>query len=63
MQVLHEYDGYSLELVLYRVSTWGEARCVRVNDARWVSPEEFGEYEFPGADQRTVDALLGRGSA
>lgn len=63
MQILHEYDGYALELVLYRVSAWGEARCVRVHDARWVRPEDFGEYEFPGADQRTVDALLGRGGA
>lgn len=63
MQVLHEYEGYSLELVLYRVSAWGEARCLYVHDARWVPPEEFGEYEFPGADQRTVDELLGRGSS
>jgi hypothetical protein len=32
---------------------------VLVNDFRWVAPEEFGEYPFPGADQQTVDALLG----
>ena len=27
-------------------------------DLRWVGPEEFGNYRFPGADQQTVDALL-----
>jgi 8-oxo-dGTP diphosphatase len=62
MQVLHAYEGYDLELLLYQVSARGEPRCLRVHDARWVLPEEFGQYEFPGADQRTVDALLGRES-
>ena len=30
----------------------------QVADVRWVKAEEFSEYEFPDADQRTVDLLL-----
>ena len=28
-------------------------------EARWVSPEDFDQYEFPGADQASVSRLLG----
>jgi hypothetical protein len=36
----------------------GEPRALRVADVRWVRPEAFGDYRFPGADQQTVDKLL-----
>lgn len=62
MQVRHAYEGYVLELLLYQATALDEPRCLRVNEVRWVLPEDFDRYEFPGADQRTVDALLGRSS-
>lgn len=58
LQVSHAYAGYTLDMVVYRCGVIGEPRPVRVADVRWVRPEEFGSYRFPGADQQTVDALL-----
>lgn len=52
----HDYEGYSVELVLY------EARLVtrelepkRVKEFRWVAADEFGQYPFPPADRSTMD--------
>ena len=59
LHLSHEYATYTLDLVVYRAGCRGEPRAQRVHDFRWVLPEEFDQYEFPGADQRTVDALLG----
>lgn len=61
MHVSHEYDTYTLDLMVYRVSiTAGEPSCEGVHAVKWVTPQEFSDHEFPGADQQTVDALLGR---
>lgn len=62
LHVAHEYDRYILDLMVYRVVLGGEEpRPLGVRDLRWVEPTAFGDYTFPGADQQTVDALLGRG--
>lgn len=58
LQVTHPYSHYELEMVVYRCALVGEASPRRVNAVRWVRPDEFGDYQFPGADQLTVDALL-----
>ncbi len=61
MHVSHEYDSYTLDLMVYRVSiTTGEPSSLGVHAFKWVTPQEFSQHEFPGADQQTVDALLGR---
>ncbi len=61
MHVSHEYDTYTLDLMVYRVSiTGGEPEARGVHAFKWVTPQEFSDHEFPGADQQTVDALLGR---
>lgn len=61
MEVEHAYDAYDLTLAVYRATlaegAVPEAR--RVEAFAWVTPEELGDYEFPGADQRTVDELVG----
>lgn len=59
LHLSHEYEDYTLDLVVYRATTPDEPQCLRVHDFRWVAPGEFDQYEFPGADQRTVDQLLG----
>jgi len=59
MHVSHEYDRYTLDLLVYRASTADEPQPLGVHTVRWVPPSEFDQYEFPGADQQTVDALLG----
>ncbi len=59
LHLSHEYEGYTLDLVVYRATTTDQPRRLRVHDFRWVKPQDFDKYEFPGADQRTVDQLLG----
>jgi len=59
LHVTHEYEGYTLDLLVYRATTADQPRAIRVHDARWVPAAEFDQYEFPGADQQTIEALLG----
>ncbi|MCB9793966.1 MAG: (deoxy)nucleoside triphosphate pyrophosphohydrolase [Alphaproteobacteria bacterium] len=61
LHVAHEYDEYVLDLLVYRAALRPglEPAPLRVRDVRWVEPVEFANFEFPGADQKTVDALLG----
>jgi 8-oxo-dGTP diphosphatase len=61
MEVSHSYDSYTVDLRAYRVAVLGAPRPLRVHDLRWVLPEDFDRYTFPGADQATVSALLGLG--
>ncbi len=58
MEVSHEYDRYHLDLLVYYAETRDAPVAAYVNDVRWVHPDDFGGYTFPGADQQTVDALL-----
>lgn len=58
--MVHDYEGYSVTLVIYAARLLSEElRAVRVNDFRWVPSDEFERYEFPPADQATMDKLLG----
>ena len=62
LAVTHEYDRYTLDLMVYRASiTKGEPQCLKVHAIQWVKPSDFSNYKFPGADQATVDQLLGEG--
>lgn len=58
LHVTHGYEGYTLDMVVYRCTLLGEPKLLRVQELRWARPEAFGDYRFPGADQQTVDALL-----
>ena len=58
LRVEHEYDRYTLDLLVYRCTTSDMPSAIRVHALRWVPPDQFDQYEFPGADQQTVDALL-----
>ncbi len=60
-EIHHRYERYTLDMLVYQVELdAGEIpHRGKVHDHRWVGPEEFGDYTFPGADQQTVDALLG----
>ena len=61
MEVHHDYDAYTLTLVVYRCALpfKQEARPLYVSAIAWVRPEDFSSYTFPGADQMTVDQLVG----
>ena len=62
----HDYEGYSVELVLYeaKLNADDSLEALGVNDFRWVPAEEFSDYPFPPADRQTLDdfqLLIGRG--
>jgi hypothetical protein len=50
-----------VDLALYQTTPVGdvEPTAVRVADCRWVTSGEFEKYQFPAADQATMDLLLG----
>lgn len=63
LEVTHPYSGYDLTLALYRCDIGTQSPSVGlVADVAWVAPADFGSYPFPGADQKTIDLLLGRAS-
>lgn len=60
--VTHEYEAYIIDFRVYRcrlLSAPSEIQTIGVHDYRWVKPDELDQYDFPGADQATVDTLLG----
>lgn len=59
MHVTHEYDRYHLDMLVYHATISAEPHPLGVHSVRWVEPTDFSNYPFPGADQQTVDALLG----
>jgi len=57
---VHDYEGYSVTLVVYQATLLSEKIVpVRVNAFHWASSDEFERYDFPPADQATMDKLLG----
>lgn len=61
LEVNHTYDRYDLVLTVYRATLSAPPRTLRVRALAWALPDDLANYEFPGADQRTVDALLSDG--
>lgn len=57
----HEYPRYLVTLVIFsaRLPIGQQPRISHINDFRWVASDEFERYEFPPADQATMDQLLG----
>jgi len=52
----HDYEGYSVELVLYEATLRShDLEVLRVKDYRWVAVDEFSQYPFPPADKSTLD--------
>jgi len=57
---VHDYAGYSVTLVVYQAELLSDKlRPMRVNAFHWVASEDFCNYQFPPADQATMDKLLG----
>jgi 8-oxo-dGTP diphosphatase len=60
LEVNHGYDHYGVALGVYRCTLEPGAEPWPENVAAlaWVAADEFGDYPFPGADQKTVEMLL-----
>ena len=61
MHTHHEYPNYDIDFRVFRcrlVSDEKQIHHVRVHDHRWVTLEEMANYQFPDADQKTLEKLL-----
>lgn len=59
---LHEYEHYDVHLTMFsaRIPVGHHPKAVNVNDLRWVPSENLRDYDFPPADEQSMDKLLGR---
>ena len=58
MEHTHTYSGYDVTLIVYRVTLRSNVKALNVEDVRWVPFDELHTYQFPPADQKTMDLLL-----
>lgn len=56
----HVYDSYDVDFALYSVTIDPAQKLYpkHVKDFRWVASGDFEQYNFPDADQATMDQLL-----
>ncbi len=62
LRIHHEYPKYDVDFRVFRcrlASPDGTIQNVRVHDHRWVTLQEMSGYQFPPADQRSLERLLG----
>ena len=58
LEVTHDYDAWAVTLAVYRCTIEQEPWAQNVAAIAWVAAEDFADYPFPGADQRTVEVLV-----
>lgn len=60
MFVKQEYDEYVLDFYVYRcvLAEDQSPASLKVNDWRWVCPQEMESYPFPPADAHSIKRLL-----
>jgi 8-oxo-dGTP diphosphatase len=59
MGLKHAYPDFDVDFQVYSCSiVSGDLRKLAVNDYRWVAVSELETFEFPPADQPTVEQLL-----
>ena len=59
MGLKHAYPDFEVDFQVYSCSiVSGDLRKVAVNDYRWVAISDLETFEFPPADQPTVEQLL-----
>ncbi len=57
----HTYQRYDVHMTMFSctLEDGRHPRPVNVNDLCWVTSSELKNYEFPPADEKTMDRLLG----
>ncbi len=60
-QHVHEYEHYDVHLTMFRctIPEGAMPRAVNVNDIVWVASSCLCDYQFPPADEQTMNKLLG----
>ena len=57
MEVLHHYEEYVVHMAVYDAELLSGPE-ESDHQIRFVAPNELDQYEFPGADQETIELLL-----
>jgi 8-oxo-dGTP diphosphatase len=59
---VHAYPGYEVHLAMFSctIVAGQQPYPATVNDLRWVTSREFLDYDFPPADEKTMNKLLMR---
>jgi 8-oxo-dGTP diphosphatase len=59
MDKFHVYDDFAVDFNVYRCHIQsGDLRKIAVNDFVWVKPSDLDCYEFPPADEPTIERLI-----
>ena len=60
MFVKHEYDDYILNFHVYQCDIPHDVQlqAIKVQDWKWVHPQEMESYPFPPADAQTIRKLI-----
>ena len=59
MSTMKEYEKYTVDFHVYSCDLLDDhLKIGNCRDYRWVGLDEFENFEFPSADQDTVDKLL-----
>lgn len=65
MATQHAYADYDVDFRVFRCRLHDEQQPLRhtkINDYRWVTLDEMGDYTFPEADAKTLEKLLDLGT-
>ena len=57
-RVVHSYDDFDVELVLYDIDITGQPTAVEVAEIRWFPVQELRTLQMPPADVPLVDAVM-----
>jgi 8-oxo-dGTP diphosphatase len=58
-ETVWDYEHYRVELALYECTVRGDLQSLAVQAFRWVTSDEFDQYEFTPADEASMNKLLG----
>ncbi len=57
--IVYSYPDFSVDFHVYRCSILdGELKKIAVNDFKWVSISDLDSFDFPPADQPTIEKLV-----
>jgi 8-oxo-dGTP diphosphatase len=59
--VRHPYERYTVDLHLYECELRSGVRTRAVQDYRWITSDQFDDFEFTPADEASMTQLLGEG--
>ena len=60
LSIEKEYASYIVDFIVYECELLSQNLTIKnCHDYQWVTPEQINDYDFPSADQETIDHLLG----